>query len=188
MKVRYAQVDSPPQLVPRSLRISVFAAGILAGVVLGVSLTEASLGPSAELWIGYHQAIRVPYTVVVPPLGVVVVVALLITLIGPRRRQVRRLAITVAVICLVVGMAITIGVHFPMNAMIDTWLPTTPPDDWEQVRRQWVIAHSARSVLAVAAFGLLLVATPSRLGAPKGLPATHSLRTASSTRGGVVVD
>lgn len=180
MKVRYAQVDSPPPSVPRSVRISVFAAGILAGVVLGVSLTEASLGPSAELWIGYHQAIRVPYTVVVPPLGAVVVVASLTTLIGSGRMQVHRPAITVAVVCLVVGMAITIGVHFPMNAMIDTWLPTTPPDDWEQVRRQWVIAHSARSVLAVAAFGLL-VAAPSRRGAPKRLSATHSLRTASST-------
>jgi len=171
--IRHTRVGSAPPSIARSLRMSVLAAGILAGVVLDVLLTEASLGPSAELWISYHQAIRMPYTVVVPPLGALVIVGSLATLAGPQKVQVHWLAIIVAMSCLVVGMAITIGVHFPMNAMIDTWLPTTPPNEWEQVRRQWIIAHSARSVLAVAAFGLLVAAprsreTPKSVLAPEG--------------------
>jgi uncharacterized membrane protein len=150
--------------------MSVLAAGILAGVVLGVLLTEASLGPSDALWISYHQAIRVPYTLVIPPLGALALVGSVATLIRSHSLVVHRPTILAAVICLIVGMAVTIGVHFPMNTAIDTWSPTAPPDNWEQVRRQWLIAHSARSVLALTAFGLLVVAATRRERRGNGRP------------------
>jgi hypothetical protein len=39
---------------------------------------------------------------------------------------------------------------------------TLPPDDWEQVRGRWLIAHFVRSVLALAAFVLLVTAATGR--------------------------
>ena len=60
-------------MVPR--RVAVVAAGIVAGMVLGIWLTEVAIGGAAGLWIAYHQAIRGPYTLVVPPLGAVALVA-----------------------------------------------------------------------------------------------------------------
>ena len=47
--------------------------------------------------------------------------------------------------------------HFPINAMIDTWVDGRATGHWEQVRDHWVLAHAARSVLALAAFTLPVV-------------------------------
>lgn len=161
MRTQHSRVGTPQPSAPIALRTSVLAAGIVAGAVLGVWLTEASLGPSAEVWISYHQAIRMPYSVLVPPLGLVAIIGAVATLVRSGGR-VYRPAIVLAVICLLVGMAITVMVHFPMNAAIDSWPPTMPPEGWERVRHDWLVAHSVRSVLAVAAFGLLIAAPRTR--------------------------
>jgi hypothetical protein len=79
----------------------------------------------------------------------------------------------------VVGMAVTIGVHFPINTVIDFWPPTVPPENWGHVRRHWLIAHSARSVVALAAFGLLVAAT-TRREHQGNCAATGSWRTADA--------
>lgn len=148
------------------LRVAVLAAGILSGAVLGVWLTEVALGDAAALWIGYHQAIRAPYTLALPPLGVLAIVAAVGALLRREARPARRLLIA-AVICLVLGMVVTVGVHFPINAVVDSWSPAAPPVDWAQVRDRWVLAHAARSVLALAGFALLVVAASSHRG-PNG--------------------
>ena len=70
-------------MVPR--RVAVVAAGIVAGMVLGIWLTEVAIGGAAELWIADHQAIRWPYTLVVPPLGAVALVASVVALLSARR-------------------------------------------------------------------------------------------------------
>jgi hypothetical protein len=141
-------------------RVAIVTAGVPTGTVLGVWLSEVSLGDSAELWTRYHQAIRGSYTLAVPPLGALTLVASVGMLLAPRGSLPlphRRLVLA-AISCLVLGMIITVGVHFPLNATIDTWPPATPPADWEQVRDRWLLAHGVRSVLSLAAFVLLVMA------------------------------
>jgi hypothetical protein len=164
------------------LRVAVLAAGILSGAVLGVWLTEVALGDAAALWIGYHQAIRAPYTLALPPVGAVALVAAALVLLRPGSRPFRGPLVAVLV-CLAVGMVITVAGHFPINAMIDTWSPAAPPADWEQLRDRWVLAHAVRSVLALVAFVLLVVVAsrdPARDrssldGGARGERVSHSL-------------
>ena len=150
-----------------SQRVAVVLAGILAGMVLGIWLIEATIGGAAELWIGFHQAIRGPYTLVTPPLGALVLIASVVSFVASRHSVTDRRLLVAAVICLALGMVLTVAVHFPLNAEIDTWAPVAPPANWDQVHDRWLLAHGVRSVLALAAF-LLLVATTTVRPAPDG--------------------
>jgi uncharacterized membrane protein len=69
-----------------------------------------------------------------------------------------------AVALLVVVFAVTLAVNLPINADQLDWSVQTPPSDWASVRDRWQIAHLIRTVAAVSAFGLLVVAgiTPKR--------------------------
>ncbi|MBA3279921.1 MAG: DUF1772 domain-containing protein, partial [Geodermatophilaceae bacterium] len=144
-----------PVLLGAAHRVAIILSGVLAGAILGTWLSEASLGSSAELWIGYHQAITPAYTQAVPPIGGLALIATLAALAASWRNPPSRRLLLSAVGCLLVGMLVTVIVHFPINAAIMTWSPAAPPPNWEQFRDRWQAAHAARSVLTVVAFGLI---------------------------------
>jgi len=47
--------------------------------------------------------------------------------------------------CLLVGLLVTVVVHFPINDVIMTWQPDAPPADWQDVRGRWLTAHASPS-------------------------------------------
>jgi uncharacterized membrane protein len=59
---------------------------------------------------------------------------------------------------LVVVFATSLVVNVPINADQVTWNVQAPPADWASVRDRWQIAHTARTVAALLAFGCLSVA------------------------------
>ena len=151
-----------PALLAAAHPAAIVLAGVLAGAVLGTWLSEASLGSSTELWIAYHQAITTSYTGALPPVGGLGLIAALAALtVSWRIPRERRLILT-AVACLIVGLIVTVIVHFPINAEIATWQPAAPPADWQQLRSRWLTAHAVRTALAVAGFTLLVIAGPRR--------------------------
>jgi hypothetical protein len=100
---------------------AIILTGVLAGAVLATWLSEVSLGGSAELWIAYHQAVTPAYTRAVPPLGGLALIAAL-AVAGTSWWSVRdRRLVLAAVACLLVGLVVTVVVHFPINAEIATW-------------------------------------------------------------------
>ncbi|MDQ4092567.1 MAG: DUF1772 domain-containing protein [Actinomycetota bacterium] len=141
--------------------------GVLAGAVLTTWLSEASLGATPELWIGYHQAITPAYTRALPPLGGLALIAALAALAASWGSPRDRRLILTAVACLLIGLVITVVVHFPINAEIATWLPAAPPTDWQQIRDRWLAAHVVRTALSVAAFTLLVTSGPRHRGAAR---------------------
>lgn len=139
--------------------VAVLATGLLAGAVLSVWLLQGPIGSSAALYVAFHQAADPVYTRVLPPLGVTAMVAAVVALTAAWS-QVRARSLTLAAVgCLLLGLIVTIVVHFPINADVLTWSAATPPADWEALRDRWAVAHSVRSVLTLAAFVLLLAAT-----------------------------
>ena len=57
--------------------------------------------------------------------------------------------------------ATTLLVNVPINAqIIDVWSVEDPPANRGEVRDRWNFHHNLRTVLAVAAFGCLLLAAP----------------------------
>ncbi|MDQ3987912.1 MAG: DUF1772 domain-containing protein [Actinomycetota bacterium] len=136
--------------------------GVLAGAVLGTWLSEASLGSSTELWIAYHQAITASYTGALPTIGGLGLIAALAALTVSWRVPRDRWLILTAVACLMIGLIVTVVVHFPINAEIATWRPAAPPADWQQLRGRWLTAHAVRTALAVVGFTLLVIAGSRR--------------------------
>jgi hypothetical protein len=144
--------------------VATILAGVLAGAMLAAWLTESSLDGSAELWIGYHQAITSAYTRTLPTIGILALVAAGWTLATSWRNVPIRWLLFLATWCLLFGLAVTIAVHFPINAQVLSWQPADPPADWEDVRLRWFIAHGIRAVFALAAFVLFVLATLRRDG------------------------
>lgn len=133
-------------------------AGVLSGGLLTAWLTEVSLDGSDELWIVYHQALTPAYTLALPTIGILALIAAGLTLATSwRTLPIRRLLFT-ATWCLLFGLAVTVAVHFPINAEVLSWQPAEPPADWNKVRVRWLIAHGIRAVFALAAFLLLVLA------------------------------
>ena len=138
--------------------------GLLAGAVMGTWLSEVSLGGSSELWIAYHQAVTPAYTRAVPPLGGLALIAALGALAASWSNPRDRRLTLGALACLLVGLVVTVAVHFPINAEIATWQPAAASADWHQVQQRWLAAHAVRTVAAVAGFVLLVVVGPRRWG------------------------
>ncbi len=151
-----------PLLLGVAHRVAIILSGVLAGAILATWLSEASLGSSAELWIAYHQAITPAYTQALPPIGGLALLATLAALAASWRTPRTRRLVLAAVACLVVGLLVTVVVHFPINDEIMSWQPAAPPVDWQDLRSSWLTAHAARTVFAVAGFALLVLAIPGR--------------------------
>ncbi len=143
-------------------RVAIILSGVLAGAIASTWLSEGSLGDPAELWIAYHQAITPAYTQVLPPIGGLALLATLAALAASwRSRRTRRLVLA-ALACLVVGLLVTVVVHFPINDQIISWQSAAPPSDWQDVRAEWLTAHVVRTVFALSGFVLLVLAFTSR--------------------------
>ncbi len=129
------------------------ASGLLAGAALATWLADMAVSGSAALYIPYRQATDGSFGAILPPLGGLALLAAAASAVLGRGRG--RMLSLAAAICFVAGLAVTIVVHFPLNAEILTWSPAAPPTDWQQVRDRWTGAHSARTLLAIAGFVLL---------------------------------
>jgi len=165
--VRPADVGPVPVLLAAAHRVAIILSGVLAGAILGTWLSEVSLGNSAESWIAYHQAITPAYTLAVPPVGGLALLATFAALASSWRNARIRWFLLAAMGCLFVGMLVTVVVHFPINDAIMTWQPDTPPADWQDLRARWLTAHAVRTVVAVAGFALVVLAVsrPGRAAA-----------------------
>jgi hypothetical protein len=79
MSVATSDVGQGTGLFQPSRAATIVLAGLLAGAVLATWVSEVALGRSAQLWITYHQAVTPAYTVSLPPLGALTLIAVLAT-------------------------------------------------------------------------------------------------------------
>ena len=136
--------------------VALVAFGLGAGAALATWVADVAMSSSsAEAYISYRQATTAAFTATLPPLGGIGLLAAAVSAARGRGRE-RALA-AAAVFCAVAAMGVTVLVHFPINAEILTWSPTAPPAEWLQLRDRWSTAHSVRTLLAVAGFGLLAI-------------------------------
>jgi uncharacterized membrane protein len=159
MSVATSDVGQGTGLFQPSRAATIVLAGLLAGAVLATWVSEVALGRSAQLWITYHQAVTPAYTVSLPPLGALTLIAVLATVTASWSRPRERRLLLGAVACLLVGLVTTAVVHFPINSEIATRNPDLPPVDWQHGQQRWLAAHALRTVLAVAAFVVVVIAT-----------------------------
>ena len=133
--------------------IALVASGLIAGAVLATGLADTALSGSAELYTAYRQATHGVFTATLPPLGGLALLAAAASAVLHQGRA-RTLSLAAAG-CFVAALAVTVLVHFPLNAQILTWSPGAPPADWQQIQARWATAHLARTLLTLAGFVVL---------------------------------
>jgi hypothetical protein len=156
-KVTASDTRPVPGAVAAGHQAAIILTAVLAGAVLTTWLVEASVGSSAELWIGYHKATTAAYTSVLPPIGALALIAALAALHASWRNPRPRGFILAAVGCLLAGLIVTVVVHFPINDHIATWQSAAPPSDWQQSRDRWLVGHAIRAACVLAALALLAI-------------------------------
>lgn len=121
-------------------------------------LVQRPLGVSGELYVSFRQAVDPVLTLTLPPLGALAITATVIVMVAGWSQVRARWLAPAALGCLAGALAVTVGVHFPINAEIATWAASSPPPGWQALRDRWVDAHAVRTALTIAAFALLVTA------------------------------
>ena len=132
------------------------AAGLLAGALFGVWLMEHSFRGGGSFYAEMKQLQISTFTVPLSLLGAVTVILGLIFLFLIRGNRFAASLTLAGVLCFVVGFAITVWGHFPINAQIMGWSAEAPPERWAQLAEKWRRAHDLRTLFGVLGFGLLL--------------------------------
>jgi uncharacterized membrane protein len=132
-------------------------AAIIVGVMLVIWFAFNPSQLSAAAYIERQQTFIRLLNVSMPVIGALTI---LLTFVVAYLRRANRAAASVLVVAafLFIGCGlITRFCNQPINALVVTWSPQSPPQNWEQYRDEWWRWHIARSVLGVVALGLLVV-------------------------------
>lgn len=141
--------------------LTLFLTGLLEGLLVGVWFVEhAMLGLSATVYTAVELPKHQFFGPVMPWLmGLTLSAGLLLLLLIRTLRTAAFALASIGVLCIAVLISTTLLVNVPINAEImTTWSVAAPPANWEQVRDQWNLFHSIRTVLAILAFGCQIVA------------------------------
>ena len=132
---------------------------MLAGALFGVWLMERSFRGGGSFYAELKQLQISTFTVPLSLLGAATVVLGLVYLFLVRGNRFAAGLTLAGVLCFVVGFAITVWGHFPINAQVMDWSAEAPPKEWAQTAAGWRRAHDLRTLLGVLGFGLLLASS-----------------------------
>jgi 2-polyprenyl-6-methoxyphenol hydroxylase-like FAD-dependent oxidoreductase/uncharacterized membrane protein len=136
------------------------AAGVLAGVLVGVDLAVVPMlgALPGEGYLQVHKLLDPSFDPFMPRLSKVTLVAgvaLVVFAPGVPTKVTFALALLS-----IVGMAVVSEVfNVRMNRRIDTWSAERIPGDWQTVRATWGFWHRVRTVLSLAGFVAAAVAS-----------------------------
>lgn len=153
-------------LVILLLTVSAVLCGLMAGLFFAysVSVVLALETLSASVYTTVMQEINEKILNAV--FGVVFVGAVVIPVIsaavlgfhGDWTAQYGQVFLAGIVMYLVGTVAVTIGIHIPMNESIATWSTASPPDEWATVRARWARWNHVRATAAIISFVFYLAA------------------------------
>ena len=133
------------------------AAGLLTGALFGVWLMEHAFRGDGSFYTQLKQLQIPAFTGPMSALGASTVILALMYLFLVRSDRLAAGLTLVGALCFVVGFAITVFGHFPINAQIMGWPVEGPPEQWSHLAADWRLAHDLRTLLGVIGFCLLLV-------------------------------
>lgn len=130
-------------------------AGILCGVWLGYNPKELS----AHTYIEQQQSVINAFNVLMPVLGLITIV---ITVIGAFLQRANRnifITLLIAAALLIVAGLVTRFGNQPINTIVMTWNPDTPPGNWIELRDKWWSLHIVRTFTSFFALCLIVWAS-----------------------------
>lgn len=140
--------------------VAILFAGLMTGLLfgdwLGPSFARSEMPLSG--FVQFQQIIHYNYLKVLPGVSLVALLAPIVWAVLARRHAAEFRIVTVAVVAIAVGSAITFIFNVPVNDMLETWNYNSPPSNARQLWQPWESAHVIRTIFWAVAFVLEIVA------------------------------
>jgi uncharacterized membrane protein len=138
--------------------MSLFLTSLLVGAMFGIwmGFNPAALSPMAfvEMQQNAIRALNVSF----PALGFVCIVLTAVLAFLTKNDARGRYLLVAAVLGLIAAGLITRFGNQPINAVVMTWSPQAPASNWTELRDTWWHLHVYRTIAAIAALALALLA------------------------------
>jgi uncharacterized membrane protein len=141
---------------------SVFGAGLASGVLLGDRMGASFARPElpASSFVTFQQIVHRHFVVMMPILlGITILsCAAWLILVRSRTGSAEFAFLALGALAFVSIAILTRSINVPINDQLMTWKPSSPPPDVLNTWARWERTHTARTVMAVPGFVLLLLA------------------------------
>jgi uncharacterized membrane protein len=146
--------------------LALFTTGLLAGIFFGDRMGNSYARPKlpAGCFVTFQQIqnARFARMMPLPILAAGVSSALWMVLLRKRVDSPDFLLVAAGTLALVVCIGITRAVNIPINDKVAKWSASSPPQDLARIWSRWERVHTVRTVFAVLAFVLQLLAFGAR--------------------------
>ncbi|HEU5235803.1 MAG TPA: DUF1772 domain-containing protein [Pyrinomonadaceae bacterium] len=134
-------------------------ASLVIGAMFGIwlSFNPAGLGAAAYVMQQQHGIRTLNGTM--PILGALTILLTIAAAVLARNDGTRFTLLLGATVCFVAVALITRFLNQPINAIMITWSPDSPPANWVQLRDDWWRWHVVRLVVGIGGLCLLIIAT-----------------------------
>jgi uncharacterized membrane protein len=137
---------------------------LLVGAMFGI-LTGYNPAPlSAAAYVEQHQNAVRGLNVLLPVMGAICILLTLTLAVMAKGDARARYLLAASAVCLIAAALITRFGNQPINALVMTWSPQSPPANWAELRETWWHWHVIRTFAGIAGLALTLLAI---LGRPK---------------------
>jgi hypothetical protein len=161
--------------------VTLMLAALVVGAMFGAWLILNPAGLDAATYVAQQQQAIRTLNITVPAMGAVTTFLIVAAAALARGDRTRLALLIAAALCFVAAGLITRFLNQPINAIVITWSPTSPPANWTALRDDWWRWHVLRLGIAVLGLGALIAAVLSHR--PRGLAALNLLPRRGRKRG-----
>jgi uncharacterized membrane protein len=137
-------------------------AGLLVGTMFGIWLGYDPAELSAGAYIEQQQHAIRALNINMPVMGAATALLTLASALLARGNGAQRALFVAAFVCFLIAGLVTRLLNQPINAVVITWSASAPPRSWTALRDAWWHWHVLRTLVAVAAYCLLIAASLPR--------------------------
>lgn len=145
--------------IARFLQLVLLA--LLAGTMFGIWVGFNPMQLSATAYVEQQQNAIRSLNALLPAMGAACIVLTVFLALRSKSHPLSRYMWVATIVLLLVAAAITRYANQPINAVVITWSAQSPPADWLRLRDQWWQWHVIRTVAAVGALALAVLAALS---------------------------
>ena len=131
---------------------------LLVGTMFGIWVGYNPSALSAAAYVEQHQNAIRSLNTLLPVIGAVCIVLTVWLAILAKDDARARYLLVAAVVCLLAAALVTRFGNQPINAIVMTWSPQSPPAEWAQLRDAWWRWHIVRASAGIVGLCLILLA------------------------------
>lgn len=131
---------------------------LLAGTMFGIWVGYNPAGLSPGAYVEQQQIAIRSLNTLLPAMGAAcIILSITLAVLSKQDPRCRYLLIGATLLMVVAAVVTRVG-NQPINAVVMQWTPQSPAQNWAQLRDQWWQWHIVRTLAAVGALALTVLA------------------------------